>query len=301
MLISPSFHYLSTIFIIMREQAKHLNPTPRDKAWGIALTSVGQQAAMPDDGLHHDGYRLIYITRGCAVLEGSSTLPQRVHAGDMLLLHPGERYTLRPDTATEWEACHVAFEGHTVDEKIRTGFFDRRKPVFTIGIKESVTAIFKEIYTLADDNTEGSSQYAAGLVYMLLGRMLYEHHRTGTSGGITAQMILRAKTLMNADNNESMEQIAARVGLPYDRFRREFKRLCGISPGQFRMEQKMEKAKRLLCETDMSIALIAEQLGFGYQGELSALFRKHVGMPPLEFRKHHEACYTTRTERQTSD
>lgn len=280
----------------MKERVKYITPTPRDKAWGITVTSVGQQDTTQNECQRQDGYRLIYITQGCGVLECPLTLSQKVHSGEMLLLYPGESYTLRPYTETEWEACHVAFEGHIVDEKIRTGFFDRRKSVFAIGVYDSVTAIFKEIYKLVGDDAEGSRYYAASLVYMLLGRILYKNTQSTTGNDAITNLIERAKTIMNDGCQESMEKISERVGLPYSRFRREFKRLCGVSPGQYCMKQKMEKAKHLLRDTDMSIAEIATQMGFGYQGELSALFKKHIGISPIEFRKQFEAYYTARTK-----
>ena len=85
--------------------------------------------------------------------------------------------------------------------------------------------------------------------------------------------------------SHSLEEIAASLNISYSLFRREFKRACGISPGQYRQELKIIKAKELLYSTNMSIALIAEQLHFECLGQFSTFFKKKTGLSPLEYRK----------------
>ena len=82
-----------------------------------------------------------------------------------------------------------------------------------------------------------------------------------------------------------LESIARTLNVSYSLFRREFKKKCGISPGQYRQELKLAKAKELLYSTNMSIAEISSKLNFECIGQFSTFFKKKVGVPPLEFRK----------------
>ena len=82
-----------------------------------------------------------------------------------------------------------------------------------------------------------------------------------------------------------IDEIARQLDISYSLFRREFRRICGIPPGQYRQEVKLEKAKELLHTTNRSIADIALQLSFENLGQFSTFFRKRVGVPPLEYRK----------------
>jgi AraC-like DNA-binding protein len=86
-------------------------------------------------------------------------------------------------------------------------------------------------------------------------------------------------------DNQLLEEIAESLGISYSLFRREFRRKCGISPGQYRLELKLAKAKELLYSTNMSIAEISARLNFECIGQFSTFFKKKVGVPPLEFRK----------------
>ena len=82
-----------------------------------------------------------------------------------------------------------------------------------------------------------------------------------------------------------LESLAKILNVSYSLFRREFKNKCGISPGQYRQQLKLAKAKELLYTTNMSIAEISSRLNFECIGQFSTFFKKKVGIPPLEYRK----------------
>jgi AraC-like DNA-binding protein len=101
------------------------------------------------------------------------------------------------------------------------------------------------------------------------------------------RIINQAKVIMKEDmtGNMDLESIARALNVSYSLFRREFKNKCGISPGQYRQELKLAKAKELLYSTNMSIAEISSRLNFECIGQFSTFFKKKTGIPPLEYRK----------------
>jgi hypothetical protein len=72
----------------------------------------------------------------------------------------------------------------------------------------------------------------------------------------------------------------------YDSLRHRFKDIFGASPRQLLLQLRMQKAKNLLLDTPMSIAEIAETLGYERQHEFARAFRKHAGASPSEWRVH---------------
>lgn len=72
----------------------------------------------------------------------------------------------------------------------------------------------------------------------------------------------------------------------YDSLRHRFKDVFGASPTQLLLQLRMQKAKNLLLDTPMSIAEIAESLGYERQHEFARAFRKHTGSSPSEWRVH---------------
>ncbi len=63
-----------------------------------------------------------------------------------------------------------------------------------------------------------------------------------------------------------------------------FKHTTGLAPHRYVILYRIEQAKRLLCETDMSLVDIGSEVGFSDQSHFTALFRKHVSMTPKTYR-----------------
>lgn len=83
----------------------------------------------------------------------------------------------------------------------------------------------------------------------------------------------------------SLEAIANTVEMSRYYFARLFKQSMGISPYQYVLQQRVERAKALLRSSSLSIAEIAHQVGFADQSQLTIQFRKFTGTTPLDYRK----------------
>lgn len=68
-------------------------------------------------------------------------------------------------------------------------------------------------------------------------------------------------------------------------FSRLFKQSMGVSPYQYVMQQRIERAKYLLRTTPLPVAAIAAQVGFSNQNQLTIQFRKFTGTTPSGYRK----------------
>jgi AraC family transcriptional regulator len=68
-------------------------------------------------------------------------------------------------------------------------------------------------------------------------------------------------------------------------FSRLFKQSMGVSPYQYVMQQRVDRAKYLLRTTSLSVAEIALKSGFSNQNQLAIQFRKFTGITPSSYRK----------------
>jgi len=85
--------------------------------------------------------------------------------------------------------------------------------------------------------------------------------------------------------NIDLHAIARNLGYSYDHFRHFFKRETGYSPTQFLLRRRVDKAKRLLVDTDRPMTDIAAECGFGSAPQFSMLFTRLTGSAPRDFRK----------------
>ncbi|MEV4920602.1 AraC family transcriptional regulator [Streptomyces tirandamycinicus] len=68
-------------------------------------------------------------------------------------------------------------------------------------------------------------------------------------------------------------------------FTRVFRDVTGTSPGRFLSALRLQEAKRLLLETDFSVADISSQVGYSSVGTFSSRFKACVGVSPSMFRE----------------
>jgi AraC family transcriptional regulator len=82
----------------------------------------------------------------------------------------------------------------------------------------------------------------------------------------------------------SMAQIASSINISPTYFASLFKQATGISLHQYVITQRVERAKLLLTKnTDLTIASIAEQVGFSSQSHLTYHCKRLTGMTPKQF------------------
>lgn len=85
-------------------------------------------------------------------------------------------------------------------------------------------------------------------------------------------------------DRDSLEALADRLGVSARHVSRLFQQHLDASPIQVAKTLRVQRAKRLLHETDLSIAQIAARAGFPSCRRMSAAFADLYGRPPSELR-----------------
>ncbi|MBD3886428.1 helix-turn-helix transcriptional regulator [Phormidium tenue FACHB-886] len=82
----------------------------------------------------------------------------------------------------------------------------------------------------------------------------------------------------------SLTEIAGVINISPTYFASLFKQAMGISPHQYVIQQRVERAKVMLKKTDLAIVDIALQVGFSSQSHLTQHFKRLTGMTPKQVR-----------------
>jgi AraC family transcriptional regulator len=146
-------------------------------------------------------------------------------------------------------------------------------------------------HELKDANVVGrlyADSLAKVLAMQLVRRYSYFKDLRTSRGGMAPRKLRKAIEFIN--NNLDEEQavaipaVADEVQMSYSHFSRAFKQSMGVSPNVYMTEQRIERAKKLLSETDFRIADIALRTGFASQSHFTSTFRKLVWTTPKAFR-----------------
>ncbi|MBY3040473.1 helix-turn-helix transcriptional regulator [Rhizobium leguminosarum] len=89
----------------------------------------------------------------------------------------------------------------------------------------------------------------------------------------------------NCLRNIRLEELAGLTGLSQSHFSHAFKASTGIAPHQWQTNARLDRAKRLLVESENALTAIAAETGFADQAHFTRVFRKHVGITPANWKK----------------
>jgi AraC-like DNA-binding protein/CheY-like chemotaxis protein len=92
----------------------------------------------------------------------------------------------------------------------------------------------------------------------------------------------------HVDGRIDLHELSDRTPWSNQHFIRVFSKYIGETPYQYILKKKIEKAKVLITETDLSMKDIAFDLGFLSYGNFCKLFKRELGMNPEVYRKSYK-------------
>ena len=91
----------------------------------------------------------------------------------------------------------------------------------------------------------------------------------------------------NYSRHMNIQELADYIGLERKYFSTLFKKHIKISPQEYLIKFRMDKAGQLLKKTDLSVALAANSVGYRDALGFSKIFRQNKGLCPTDFKKAH--------------
>jgi AraC family transcriptional regulator len=145
-------------------------------------------------------------------------------------------------------------------------------------------------------NKSGSSRfYVDHMATAMAARLISHHMRLSSADTPEAHFdatnlnvrLRRVCSYIDASlgTNLTLSQLAAEANLSQDHLIRTFRQNLGMTPHQYVMQRRIEKAKELLISTNTPIAELSLATGFSDQSHLSTAFRRAVGQSPARYRK----------------
>ena len=144
----------------------------------------------------------------------------------------------------------------------------------------------------ADDNPLGSV-FADG-AFMVIAAALARRERASTCspqrklGGIAPFRLRRVEDLIDARLHDdlSIVDLADAAGLSAYHFARSFRRETGKSPHEWLLKRRVDRAKKLLLNSDLSVDAIAAKCGFRSRAGFGAAFKRIMGTTPRGWRNN---------------
>jgi AraC-like DNA-binding protein len=283
---------------------KYISVGGDDKKWGIYLTGTGHihvekntEYPLIDDPSHHyfhwtsgrrlSDYQILYISKGQGIFESEITGVRKINAGDIFILFPNVWHRFKPAFNVGWDEYWVEFDGEIIKNFRKKEFLNPKNPVITIGLQDEVVDNFLKIINLLQEERPGFQFLASGILIQILGQIFATKKYQLFEGKDIENQIKQAK-LMILENMHTVilqEDIAAKIGMGYSLYRKKFKEYTGISPAQFQINLRINKAKDLLITSNQPLKEIAHRLGFESIDYFFRLFKQKTEFTPSEYRE----------------
>jgi AraC family transcriptional regulator len=167
---------------------------------------------------------------------------------------------------------------------------DKVELLATIGTYDpQIQAIARLFLAELEANSLGSQLYLESLAQLFLIHLLrqycaFQSKQSQKLPDIRLQSVLDY-IHSSLDQSLHLAELAEISGVSQYHFCRLFKQSIGVSPHQYVLQQRIEKAKGLLTQRKHTIAEVALELGFSDQSRFTKQFRKCVGVTPGKFLK----------------
>ena len=232
-------------------------------------------------------YQLVYIASGSGVFEAAQVGKVNIEPGSVFLLFPDIWHTYEPDRKQGWEEYWVGFDGPYAEYLMQQECFNPNSPLIHMGFSTEFLNIFVRLIETFKLEGTAFPQIASCLTVQLLG-LVYASALLKEKAQDRKENIInniRFKMHDNFLDEISLKDVAAQHNVSYVWFRKAFKEVTGVSPGQYLLNLRLEKACDMLRRSDKPVSDIAFEAGFISEFHFSKMFKKKMQIAPSLFRK----------------
>jgi len=135
-------------------------------------------------------------------------------------------------------------------------------------------------------------------------QMQGKHLQTPKVQGFNDKLMERLLEAFNAhlsDSDYSVEQLCSEVGISRVHLYRKLKEITNQTPTEFMRNCRLNKAKEMLLQSDVSVQELAEAVGFSNPSSFSIAFKELFGYSPLKWKKLYMEGAIGKTEETEAD
>ena len=115
-------------------------------------------------------------------------------------------------------------------------------------------------------------------------------HRKQSLHPSVRSLLYQARDLLGSGQipDDSCRGTAEYLGLGYENFRKLFRQEFQIPPHTYLIQKRLNNAKELLLQDDLSVQEIAARTGYPDSFSFSKQFKKYTTLTPRQFRALHQ-------------
>ena len=245
----------------------------------------GFQFTTTEDGV----YQLFYLNSGDGYLKTDS-YTSKIRANSGFFIFPDVRYTFTAVGGETANLTWVTFSGFRVDHYLGRAAIWPSQPVFDDAegaVGEKLNALYMKSHKMPNRYCKMMSLLYDIFAYLLDNnppQKFYGYRDTANYFAIAATEYIE----QNYMNPITIDEVAKKLGISRKHLCTVFHQILKITPKQFLIYYRLEKACKLLRTSSQSVQQISEAVGYTNQFYFSKEFKRVVGKKPSEYRSSSE-------------
>ncbi len=230
---------------------------------------------------------MVYVLRGTGSYVDDHGIRLQLKAGDLFFRFPDRRHSSSVDPESQWLECFASVRSEWYDALKSIGLIKPDKVCYQIGEHNEIPErILRGIEQLEASDTALTNHNVEFELVSLIRQILTRNLDIPQTDSSHHKQLETARERIRTQSTQSLslEDMFDDLGLSYSRLRNLFRSTYGISPGDYRIQVRIEQACALLETTRDSIQEIADQLGYTDAFTFSKQFKQRIGVAPNHFR-----------------
>ncbi len=228
----------------------------------------------------------IWSGRGTLSVQGQR-IP--ISAGSCFCLQPGKKYSGQHDPAHRLGVCFLHFDFITATGKVAELAPADRPPLLAlVDDADFIERLLKQAVRLH----ESREPFAGAEAAVYLRGALLDLARSAARPPVDpvqqqhrdAIRSIARQIRENPGELFSIEALAEQAGYSADHFSRLFRQIVGLTPKEFCIRTRLQRAQTLLRESTHNIEQIAQTLGYADVFFFSRQFKQRIGQSPTRWR-----------------
>lgn len=231
-------------------------------------------------------YAVVYLKAGGGWFEDDRGLRQPVAAGDLITLFPDIGHRYGPEAGQAWSEFYLVFSGAVFDLWRDRGLLVPLRPVARLMPVEYWSRRLESVVEKSRVPVPGSSLLETCRLQAVLAEAAATSLNPAAKPETPPWLAMACEALEeDLDRAVDLGDLARRLHMSYDTFRRRFAGAMGMPPARFRTHRIIEQACRLMQQGSLTDKQVAARLGFCDACHFSRRFRQVTGCSPRQYRR----------------
>lgn len=213
---------------------------------------------------------------------------------DVFLILPEIETFYQADEEEPWQYLWIGFSGLSAEECVKSIGLSKEKPTGSYTCGENLRGIIQQILN-AHELTFENELLRTALLMEFLAVLIKDQNRRfpkakkkGQAKDYSNEMyVWYAMDYMKSHYSEKIKisDLADYIGITRGYLTDSFKKFIHLSPQEFLLQLRMDRAVELLRDTELPVHKIAGQVGYDDPLTFSKRFNQRFGMSPTQYRE----------------